>query len=91
MKEIIDFYNQMSAGFEEVLQERTPEEITYDEIVLKELKIGRNIKRALKIANRECPDEALQFDEENINDIASHYDYLLNHELIKSRIKQISN
>jgi hypothetical protein len=30
MKEIIDFYNQISSNFEGLLKERTPDEIAYD-------------------------------------------------------------
>ncbi len=91
MKEIIDFYNQISSGFEESIQERTSDEIAYDNAVIKELKKGENIKEALKMADKKYPDEALQYNNENINDIASHYDYLLNHEDIKNKTRQISN
>ena len=90
MKEIIDLYNQMSSGFEESLKERTPDEITYDEAVIKELKKGRSIKKAIKAANNQYPGEALQYDKKSIKDIASHYDYLLNHESIKNKAKQVS-
>ncbi len=91
MKEIIDLYNQSSSWFEESIQERTTDEIAYDEAVIKELKKGRSIKKALKEANKKYPDEALQYDKRSINDIAAHYDYLLNHEFIKNKIQQISN
>ncbi len=91
MKEIIDFYNQISSGFEESIQERTPHEIAYDKVAIKELKKGRTIKKALKMVNKKYPNEALQYDKDNINDIASHYDYLLNHESIINKIKQASH
>ncbi len=91
MKEILNSYNQMSSEFEESLKERSPDEIAYDEAVIKELRKGRNIKKALKMADKKYSDEALQYDKDNINDIASHYDYLLNHESIKNKIRQASN
>ncbi len=91
MKEMNDLYNQISSGFEESLKDRTPDEIAYDDAVINELKKGRNINKALKMANNKYPNEALQYDKDNINDIASHYDYLLNHESIKNKIRQKSN
>jgi hypothetical protein len=91
MKELIEFYTQFSSEFEEELQQRTPDEIAYDNSILKELKKGRSIKRALKIAAREYPDEALQYTDENLDDIQAHYEFLLNHELIKHKIAGLSN
>ncbi|HDZ01487.1 MAG TPA: hypothetical protein ENH52_08500 [Nitrospirae bacterium] len=90
-EEINDLYSQLSSEFEESLKERNSDEIAYDNAVIKELKKGRNIKKALKMADKKYPDEALQYNNENINDIASHYDYLLNHESIKNKIRQLSN
>jgi len=91
MRDIIDFYNQISSSFEESLKERTPDEIAYDSVVIKELRKGRSIKKALRIAGKKYPNEALKYNDGNIDDIYAHYDYLLNHELIKAKIKQISN
>ena len=91
MKELFDFYNQMSSEFQETLEERSPDEIAHDRIVLKELKKGRALKKALKLAGKKYPNEALQYTEDTIGDIESHYDYLLNHENIKAKIKQVSN
>ena len=38
------------------------------------------------MAAREYPDEALQDTDENIDDIQTHYEFLLEHELIKNKI-----
>lgn len=84
---IIESYKQMTAGFEKELEERTADEVAYDNIIIEELRKGSPIKKALKIAAEKYPDEALQYDDETIGDIESHYDYLLNHEAIKNRIK----
>ena len=91
VKELIDFWEQMSSDYNDSLEERTSEEIAYDNAVLKELKKGRSIKKALKMAAKKYPNEALQYNDNTINDIEAHYDYLLNHELIKDKIKRISN
>jgi hypothetical protein len=91
MKEIIDLYNQMSSSFEELLKERTPDEIAYDNIVIKELRKGRSIKKALKIGGTEYPSESLEYKDDNIDDIHAHYEYFFNHELIKAKMRRISN
>jgi hypothetical protein len=84
---IVESYKQMTAGFEKELEERTVDEVAYDNIIIEELRKGRSIKKALKTAAEKYPNEALQYDDETIGDIESHYDYLLNHEAIKNRIK----
>ena len=91
VKELFDFYEQMSSDFDGSLKERTSEEIAYDNAVLKELRKGRSIKKALKLAAKKYPNEALQYNDNTIKDIEAHYDYLLNHELIKGKIKKMSN
>ncbi len=35
MKEVIEFYHQYFAEFEEELQQRTPDEVAYDNIIIK--------------------------------------------------------
>jgi len=84
---IIESYKQMTTGFEKELEERTVDEVAYDNIIIEELRKGSSIKKALKIAAEKYPDEALQYDDDTIGDIESHYDYLLKHEAIKNRIK----
>lgn len=91
MKDLIGFYQQYFAGFEEELAQRTTEEIAYDNAIIKELSKEQSIKKALKIAAREYPDEALQDTDENIDDIKEHYEFLLNHELIKKKITRLTN
>jgi hypothetical protein len=72
MKEIIDSYNQMSSSSEELLNERTPDEIAHDNIVIKELRKGRSIKKALKIAgsaqNERSKSQVLYLNTEIISD-----------------------
>jgi len=91
LKSIFDGYNQMTTEFEETLDERTANEIAYDTIVLSEFRKGGNIEDALDAAAAKYPEEALQYDDNTIEDIRIHYDYLLNHEDIKNRIAQLSN
>ena len=91
MKDIIDSYQQMSSEFEKSLKERSSDEIEYDKTVIKELRKGRSMKKALKIAAKKYPNEALQYDDQSIGDIQAYYEYLLNHEDIKDKIKRITN
>ena len=91
MKDLNDLYTQMSSEFEKSLKERSTDEIAYDNVVIKELRKGRSIKKALKIAAKKYPSEALQYDADSIHDIRAHYDYLLNHEDIKAKIKSMTD
>lgn len=70
----------------DIIGERTPEEVAHDNEVIKQLRKGRNIKKALKMAARKYPSEALQWDEKSIGDIAVHYEYLMNHEEIMKKL-----
>jgi hypothetical protein len=76
---------------EELIGERTLEEVAYDKEVIKQLRKGRDIKKALKMAAREYPSEALQWDEETLGDIAAHYEYLLEHEKITEKLSALAN
>ena len=83
-KEIFEFYEETSSDFEKQFSERSFLEIKYDKIILDELSKGKDIKSALKIAAKIYPSEALEFNDDNIDEIASYYDYLFNHEKIKN-------
>ena len=91
LHDIIRFYIEMSPEFEKDLQERSRDEVSYDAVVITELKNGRPIEEALHIAGVRYPDEALHYDSENIDDIIAYYDFLISHELIKQRIHELSN
>jgi len=91
MKEIFDDYMEWNTEFEKELNERTEAEIAYDNVILDELRKGSSIKGALEAAAIKFPNELLQYDTNNINDIRDYYEYLLNHEKIKNRMQQMSN
>ena len=75
---------------DEIIGERTPEEVAYDKEVVKQLRKGRDIKKALKMAARKYPSEAIQWDEDSIGDIAAHYEYLLEHEEIAKKLSGLA-
>ena len=85
------FIEQYMDRGSEIVGERTREEMAYDKVILRELRKDRSVRKALKTANKKYPKEALQYSDENIDDIAAHYDYLLNHEDIMKRVKPFSN
>ncbi len=80
---LIDQYFQRS---QDIIGDRTPDEEQYDNEVIKWLKKYGKIRKAINKANKKYPNEALKYDETNIDDIASHYDYLLKHMEIVQKI-----
>ncbi|MBD3287608.1 hypothetical protein GF337_02290 [candidate division KSB1 bacterium] len=91
LREIIRFYVEASPEFEKDLQERSRDEVSYDNVVLNELRSGKPIEKALHVAGVRYPDEALHFDSDTIGDITVYYDFLMSHEFIKQRIHELSN
>lgn len=88
---VISSYTKSSKWFQDILDERTEGEIEYDNVVLREIEKGKSIKKALDIAAQEFPDEALQYDDDNIDEIYAHYDYFVNHVKIMDKINKMSN
>jgi hypothetical protein len=54
--------------------------------VIKWLKKYGKIRKAINKANKKYPNEALKYDESNINEIASHYEYIMQHMEIVQKI-----
>jgi predicted nucleotidyltransferase len=73
---LIDQYLRRS---QEIIGDRTESEEQYDNEVIKSLKQGLTIRKAINKANERYPDEALQLDETNVADVAAHYEYLVQH------------
>jgi hypothetical protein len=91
VKALSDTYLASTAEFSEMLKERTPGEIAYDSEVVAGLRRGLSILKALELAKEKYPDEALQWDDNTIVDIQDHYEYLMNHEDILSKLKALSS
>nr|MDO8084798.1 PadR family transcriptional regulator [Candidatus Sigynarchaeum springense] len=70
----------------EIIGDRTPAEAAYDADVLHWLRLGLDIHTAIIRANAMHPEEALTVDDENVGDVAAHYEYLLEHEKIAAMI-----
>jgi len=84
----MDLIEQYLSRSKEIIGERTQAEIRYDNEVLRWLRKSKKIKNAIEKANKKYPDEALQMDKSNINDVANHYDYLLEHDKIMRKLKR---
>lgn len=82
----MDIIEQYLLRSEEIIGNRTQEEKRYDKEVIRWLRKGKNIRKAITKANKKYPKEALQVDESNINDVAAHYEYILEHEDIIQKI-----
>ncbi len=75
---------------QEIIGDRTPEEEKYDNEVIVCLKKYGKIHKAINRANKKYPEEALMYNDENIADIKSHYEYLMEHVEIVKKISIIN-
>jgi hypothetical protein len=73
--------NAYLQGAREIIGDRQSE-IAYDESVVARLSRGMDIKRAIRAANQEHPEEALKPRQEDWADLAARYDYILQHKAI---------
>ncbi|RJP52908.1 MAG: hypothetical protein C4583_05810 [Anaerolineaceae bacterium] len=82
----MDFLEQYLNRANEIIGDRTKEEERYDKEVLRWLRKGKSIQKAINKANQKYPKGVLEVDADNINDVAAHYDYLLEHDNIIRKI-----
>jgi hypothetical protein len=85
----MDLLQQYLARADEIIGERTPDEIRYDNEVLRYLRRGENITKAIAKANEKYPSEALAIPEETLPDIQARYEYLLEHEEIMKKMNML--
>ena len=82
----MELLNQYLQRSQEIIGDRTREEMRYDKEVLRWLRKGKKIQKAIEKANKKYPKEALEIDDKTINDVAAHYEYILEHENIMKRM-----
>ena len=70
----------------EIIGERTPGEVEYDNAVVANLSAGMSIGKAIDAANRLYPEEALQPGPEHWDDLAARYDYIREHKAILKKL-----
>jgi hypothetical protein len=76
MDKILKAYLDHAAA---MIGNRSPSEIAHDDAVVDALRQGHSIKESLAIAAAKFPDEAIEWNNDNIKEISAHYDYLRNH------------
>lgn len=81
--------NQINSYLEharEIIGKRSREEIDYDDTVIANLSSGMNIKKAIVSANQKFPSEALKPNADDWDDVATRYQYLIEHKIIITRL-----
>lgn len=85
----MDLLKQYLSQSEEIIGERTPDERKYDREVVRWLRKGKPIRKAVAKANEKVPSEALTVTDENLAEIESHYEYLAEHESMMQKMKNM--
>jgi len=80
---LIDQYLRRS---QEIIGDRTQAEERYDNEIIGWLKKGFSMRKAISKANEKYPEEGLEVDETNIDDVAAYYEYLAQHLEIMQKI-----
>ena len=80
--------SEFNARINEIIGDRTPDEERYDREVLRWMRKGKSVSKAIGKANQKFPREALKVNDDNLTDVQSHYEFLANHELIMERLRQ---
>jgi len=88
-RSIVNVLKQYIDRAEEIVGERTPEEQKYDREVIRWLRRGKRINKAIAKANQKYPKEALQVNDDNLADVEAHYEYLAEHEAIMEKLDAV--
>lgn len=71
---------------QEIIGDRTQGEIDYDDAIVANLNRGMDIKNALRSANEQYPDEALEPKNYHWDDLAARYEYIAEHKKILKKL-----
>ena len=82
----MDILDQYLHRADDIIGERSPAEVKYDNEVLRWLRKGKSIRKAIEKANQKSPSEALKVTEDSLPDVQAHYEYLAEHERILLRM-----
>jgi hypothetical protein len=85
----MDNLKQYLERADEIIGERTPDEEKYDREVIRWMRKGKTVAKAIAKANEKYPTEALQVDHDNLADVEAHYEYLADHEAITVKIEAL--
>ena len=81
--DILKRYNERA---DEIIGERTPDEEKYDSEVIRWIRRGKSITKAIAKANEKYPAEALQVNDDTVADVQAHYEYLADHEALSEKL-----
>ncbi len=76
----MDILKQYLSRADEIIRERTPDEQKYDREVIRWMRRGKSVTKAIARANEKYPAEALQVDNDNLADVQAHFEYLAKHD-----------
>jgi hypothetical protein len=82
----VNILKQYLTRANEIIGKRTPDEQKYDHEVIRWMRRGKSINKAIAKANEKYPTEALQVDNDNLADLQAHYEYLADHDAIKEKL-----
>jgi hypothetical protein len=82
----VDILKQYTERANEIIGERTPDEEKYDREVIRWIRRGKSISKAIAKASEKYPTEALQIDNDNLADAQAHYEYLADHDGIMEKL-----
>jgi hypothetical protein len=82
----MDILKHYISRADEIIGERTAEEQKYDCEVVRWLRRGKSISKAIGKANQKYPREALQVNDDDLADVQAHYEYLAEHEAIMEKL-----
>jgi hypothetical protein len=85
----VDSFGQYLDRSTEIIGDRSPAEMRYDKEVIRWMRKGKTIEKAVAKANRKYPDEALQVTSASISDLEAHYEYLEQHDAIESKMREL--
>jgi hypothetical protein len=73
----------------EIIGDRTPDKEKYDREVLRWMRKGKAVNKAIAKANEKFPREALLLNDDNLADVQAHYQYLADHEAMIEKLRRI--
>jgi hypothetical protein len=85
----VDFLEQYLDRSNEIIGDRSPAEARYDKEVIRWMRRGKTVKKAIAKANQKYPAEALQVTDETLSDVEGHYEYLEQHEAITRKMNRL--
>ena len=82
----MDFLKQYVTRANEIIGEPTPDEQKYDHEIIRWIRRGKSISKAIAKANEKYPTEALQVENDNLANVQAHYEYLADHDAIGEKL-----